>query len=68
MHQFLAFATRLERSRACCGVIMLDIDNVQALSHSPFNGSIDVADDVPIVLGDVVLNVDNDKCFVIHPN
>ena len=31
-----------------------------------FDGGIDIIDDVPIVLGDVVLDVDNDKCFVIH--
>ena len=28
--------------------------------------SIDIVDDVLIVLGDVVLDVDNDKCPVVH--
>ena len=34
--------------------------------RSPFDSGIDVADDVPIVFGDVVLDVDNDKCFIVH--
>ena len=34
--------------------------------RSPFVSGIDVADDVPIVFGDVVLDVDNDKCFIVH--
>ena len=37
-----------------------------ALGHSPFDGSIDVADNVSMVLGDVVLNVVIAKCFVVH--
>ena len=36
------------------------------LGYSPFDGSIDVVDNVSIVFGDVVLNVDNDKCLGAH--
>ena len=44
---------------------MLDIDNVHSLGHSPFYGGIDIVDDVTIVFGDIILNVDNDKCFFV---
>ena len=46
---------------------MLDVDHVHFLDHSPFNGGIDVADDVSIVFGDVVLDVDNDVSTSIVP-
>ena len=45
---------------------MFDIHNLHPLCHSPFDGGIDVVDDVTIVLGDVVLDVNNDKCFIAH--
>lgn len=45
---------------------MLDISNVHLLSYRPLDGSIDILDDVLVVLGDVVLDVDNDKCPVVH--
>ena len=45
---------------------MLDIYDVHPLFHSPFDGCIDIVDDVTIVFGDIILNVDNDKCFIIH--
>jgi hypothetical protein len=37
------------------------------LGHSPFDGGIDVADDVAVMLGDVVLDVDNDVSTSIVP-
>lgn len=59
-------AARFEGPRGGGGVIMLDISNVHLLSYSPLDGSIDILDDVLVVLGDVVLDVDNDKCPVVH--
>ena len=55
-----------KRPRSSGDVVMLDIHDVRTLDCSPFDGGIDVVDDVPIVLGDVVLDVDNDKCFIVH--
>ena len=49
-----------------CTLLVSNIHNLHTLFHSPFDGGIDIADDVPIVFGDVVLDVDNDKCFIVH--
>ena len=65
-HQFLALRSRLECPRTSRDVIMLDVDNVHSLDCGPFDGSINTVDDVSIVLGDVILYVDNDKCFIVH--
>ena len=65
-HQFLALAARLEHSRSSGDVVMLDVDHMHPLGHSPFDGGIDISDDVSIVFGDVVLDVDNDKCSGVH--
>ena len=59
-------SARLERPRASRNVVVFDIYYVHILCRSPFDGGIDIADDVAIMLGDVVLDVDNDKCFIIH--
>ena len=45
---------------------MLDIDNVHPFGYCPVDSCIDVVNNVAVVLGDVVLNVDNDKCFRLH--
>ena len=45
---------------------MLDIDNVHPLRNSPVDSSIDILNDVAVVFRDVILDVDNDKCFCLH--
>ena len=66
-HQFLALSSGLESPRASRDIIVLDIDNQHLLGYSPFDGSIDVVDNVSIVFGDVVLDVDNDVSTSIVP-
>ena len=60
-YKFRSLSTRFERSRGGSDIMMLDINHVHPLNCSPFDGSIDIANNVPVVLGNVVLNVDNDK-------
>ena len=65
-HQLLATSARLERTRASCDVVVLDIDDMHPLKYCLVDSSIDVVNDVAVVLGDVILDVDNYKCFCIH--
>ena len=53
-------SARLECTGTCCDVVVLDIGNVHPLRNSPVYSSIDVVNDVAVVLGDVVLDINND--------
>ena len=45
--------------------MMLDVHNVHPLGCGPFDGGIDVVNDIAVVFGNIILNVDNDKCFIV---
>lgn len=47
---------------------VLDIDDVHPLRYCPFDSSIDIVNNVAVVLCDVILDVDNDQCFCLHIN
>lgn len=56
----------VEGARPGGQVIVLDIDNLHAAFYRPFDGGIDLFDDVPVMPGDVVLNVNHDQCLFAH--
>ena len=47
-------------------VIVLYIHNFHTTFYRPFDGSIQSVNDVPVMLSNVILNVNDDECFSIH--
>ena len=47
-------------------VIMLDINDLHILCHSPVDSLIDPINDLSVILSNVILNVYYYKCFIIH--
>ena len=64
--QLLATSAGLEGTGASGDIVVLDIDDMHPLVCRPINRFVDIVDDVAIMLGDVVLDVDYDKCFCVH--
>ena len=57
---------RFECPRTGRQIVVLDIDDRHSQIHCPVNGGVDCVDDIPVVLRNVVLNVNYDKCFITH--
>ena len=47
-------------------VIVLYIHNFHTTFYRPFDGSIQSVNDVPVVLGDIILYIDDNKGFMVH--
>ena len=45
---------------------MPDIDDMDFMFDRPINGLIDVADDLLVLLGDIILYVNDDQCLLLH--
>ena len=45
---------------------MPDIDDMDLMFSCLINGLIDVADDLLVLLGDIILYVNDDQCLLLH--
>ena len=45
---------------------MLDVNYIHLLFRCLVNGCIEPVNDVPIVLGDIILYIDDNKGFMVH--
>ena len=45
---------------------MPDIDDMDLMFSCPIYGLIDVADDLFVVLGDIILYINDDQCLLLH--
>ena len=65
-HEFCSFCAGLEGARTGGQVIVLYINDFHAAFRRPFDGGIQSVNDVPVVLGDIVLYIDDNKGFMVH--
>ena len=42
---------------------MPDIDDMDLMFDRPINGLVDMADDLLVLLGDIILNINDDQCL-----
>lgn len=55
----------LEGSCACGQVVVTDINNIHLAANGPVNRFIDLIDDISAVLCNVILQVNDDHCFLL---
>ena len=65
-NQLSPFCVRLKGSGSRRQIIMLDIDDLHILCHSPVDSLIDTINDLFVVLSNVILNVNYHQRFVSH--
>ena len=65
-HQLGATGTGLEVPGAGREIVVLNIDDVHTFGHRPRNGRIDMVDNLSVILGNVILQVDHNQRLITH--